>query len=52
MKLYADSGSTKTEWILTEKNKIINQFTTIGMNPLFIKENEIYSELDTNFVTL
>ena len=50
MKLYADSGSTKTEWILTEKDKIINQFTTIGMNPLFIKENEIYSELDKNFV--
>ncbi len=53
MKLYADSGSTKTEWILVENKKNVHQFETIGMNPFFVKEEDIYPTLDeklTNYL--
>ena len=33
MILIADSGSTKTSWIYTDGNKIIEEITTIGYNP-------------------
>lgn len=49
MILYADSGSTKTEWILVKNKKIIFTFNTIGMNPFFVSEKEIFSELDKEF---
>lgn len=41
MKLVADSGSTKTSWLLVKKQKVIQSFETIGMNPFFISEKEI-----------
>lgn len=43
MKLIADSGSTKTEWILfNDKTKIIN---TIGLNPVFVDKQTIIDTL-------
>ena len=37
MLLIADSGSTKTDWALTDEKKgIIKVFHTIGYNPYFI----------------
>jgi N-acetylglucosamine kinase-like BadF-type ATPase len=41
MILIADSGSTKTSWILTDGEKIINQITTLGYNPYYHKDDEL-----------
>ncbi len=35
MILIADSGSTKTSWILSDGEKIIKNITTIGYNPYY-----------------
>jgi hypothetical protein len=40
LQLIADSGSTKTEWCLIEKNKK-NSFTTQGISPYFLTSHEI-----------
>lgn len=41
MILIADSGSTKTDWRLIDKNKEIHQFHTVGMNPYFVGSDQI-----------
>lgn len=46
MKLFADSGSTKTSWLLLAENNILQEFETKGMNPFFISEDEIIDELE------
>jgi glucosamine kinase len=56
MILIADSGSTKTDWILSDGSKNINKFRTIGINPFFhtpnsIKDAIINSELQSIFET-
>ena len=35
MILIADSGSTKTDWCVVEKGKLIQQISTKGTNPFF-----------------
>ena len=45
MILVADSGSTNTNWVIIEGNKIISSFITNGFNPYFTKSEEIYKEL-------
>ncbi len=42
--LIADSGSTKTDWVLINENKRFN-YKTIGYNPYFIDADNIYSSL-------
>lgn len=44
----ADSGATKTEWVLIGKNGEISKAQTIGFNPYFIKTDGIKEELDKN----
>lgn len=44
MLLIADSGSTKTDWKLVDK-KVEFSFQTMGMNPFYMKADEIESEL-------
>jgi N-acetylglucosamine kinase-like BadF-type ATPase len=60
MILIADSGSTKTDWVLTNKDgSNQKQFHTIGYNPYFIDSEAIYysisenllKDLDSNLVT-
>jgi glucosamine kinase len=46
MILIADSGSTKTDWRLTEGNKTIQQISTIGFNPYFQNTPFIAKELE------
>ena len=41
MILVADSGSTKTDWILTEPSKPQQEFKTAGINPFFLSDKEI-----------
>jgi len=45
MILIADSGSTKTEWCVSDKGNRIQRITTKGMNPYFQSEEEIGEEI-------
>lgn len=46
--LIADSGSTKTDWVLLKNSEIIKQIKTLGFNPYFQTHTEIVSELENN----
>ena len=41
MILVADSGSSKTDWLLNLGNNEVKEFRTAGLNPLFLTEKEI-----------
>lgn len=41
MILVADSGSTKTDWILIAPGKTHHEFKTAGINPFFLSDKEI-----------
>ena len=45
MWLIADSGSTKTEWILFNSEGVIKQKITLGLNPLFLTEGQFTATL-------
>ncbi len=40
MILLADSGSTKTDWVLLRNNETVVSFKTAGMNPYYLKATE------------
>jgi glucosamine kinase len=42
MILVADSGSTKTEWMIIKNNIPQESMSTAGINPYFLSENEIF----------
>lgn len=46
--LIADSGSTKTDWVLLDGKEVIANFNTIGFNPYFQTSELIYDELILN----
>ncbi len=46
MILLADSGSTKTDWVLLENGVEIESFRTQGLNPYFVHTNEVISILN------
>lgn len=50
MILIADSGSTKTDWCVVEKGKLIQQIFTKGTNPFFQSEEEISNEIATSLL--
>ena len=50
MILIADSGSTKTDWCVVEKGKLIQQISTKGTNPFFQSEEEISNEIATSLL--
>ena len=41
MRLIADSGSTKTDWVLTDKGQIVGSWKTQGINPCHQQPEEI-----------
>lgn len=43
--LIADSGSTKTDWILKDQNGLTERFQSAGINPFFQTEEDISSVL-------
>lgn len=45
MILIADSGSSKTHWVL-ETEQGLKEFFTIGINPFFVTEEIVHNELD------
>lgn len=50
MLLIADSGATKTNWVLanTETQNIIGEYETIGFSPMFVTEEQVLNELRGN----
>ncbi|MCF6352229.1 MAG: hypothetical protein L3J06_04385 [Cyclobacteriaceae bacterium] len=46
MRLIADSGSTKTEWILFDSTRQMQTVTTAGLNPLYLSEAAFIAELE------
>ena len=44
MKLIADSGSTKTDWVLIGEQQVL--FTSSGLNPNILKDEEIILALN------
>ncbi len=52
MYIFADSGSTKTNWIVTNsKGGIINNFQTIGLNPYFVTKERIIQVISEQYPT-
>ena len=45
MKLIADSGSTKTDWVLTDGGGSVGRYHTQGINPVHQTENDILAIL-------
>lgn len=50
MILLADSGSTKTEWCLSDKGARVKTILTKGINPVFENEEDIRKELSANLL--
>lgn len=50
MILIADSGSTKTDWSVVEKGKLVKSVLSKGINPFFQTEQEIAEELKTSLL--
>ncbi|MEO5570948.1 MAG: N-acetylglucosamine kinase [Bacteroidia bacterium] len=48
MLLVADSGSTKADWLLADKGKVIHSFFSKGFNPFFHDAETVYKELGKN----
>lgn len=48
--LIADSGSTKTDWVLVEDDKILIKTQTKGFNPYFQTHEEIYEEIKNQLI--
>ena len=45
MILVADSGSTKTDWVLIDNKKITTSFHTRGFNPYFTTAEKLHADL-------
>ena len=49
MILIADSGSTKTDWILINTNKdVVGKTETKGLNPSVFSESDLYKTITSN----
>lgn len=46
MILVADSGSTKTDWFLTDGDSVLKEFRTSGVNPMIQTKKLVYSQLE------
>lgn len=51
MLLIADSGSTKTDWILTDGKTNKFRYNTIGYNPYFIDTENIYQSISQKLIS-
>jgi len=53
MKLIADSGSTKTDWVLIKaQKKVVVKATTKGLNPTVFSESDLYATITANKVVM
>lgn len=46
MFLLAESGSTKADWLLISKNKVVKEFSTKGLSPLYFDTLSIAAEME------
>ena len=46
--LIADSGSTKTDWVLIDREKVLSNLKTIGFNPYFQTKEQISYQINLN----
>jgi len=51
MIIIADSGSTKTSWRIIDNKCTISQEETIGLNPYYLKEEQLHSEIVNSFLS-
>ena len=51
MKLIADSGSTKTDWVLIRDNAVVGRYQTQGINPFHQSEDDILNILRSELLT-
>jgi N-acetylglucosamine kinase-like BadF-type ATPase len=50
MYIFADSGSTKTNWVITDNlGAVIDEFKTIGLNPYFVSKHKIIASVSESF---
>lgn len=49
-KLIADSGSTKTDWVLTQNREVVKMIKTIGLNPYLNTKEDIITALRTELI--
>ena len=45
MIVIADSGSTKTQWVVLDEGKVVLDLTTKGFNPFYYSASELESAL-------
>jgi len=45
MILVADSGSTKSDWVLADQSRLVAEFNTVGFNPYFHDEKYVLDAL-------
>ena len=50
MILIADSGSTKTDWCVSEQGRQLQRLTTQGINPFFLSEEAIGEEIRSSLL--
>lgn len=48
MVLIVESGSTKSDWVLTDGNGRVKKFQTQGINPILLSEKEILDIIESN----
>jgi glucosamine kinase len=48
--LIADSGSTKTDWVLIDNKTVLSNHKTIGFNPYFQTPEQISAEIQKNLL--
>ncbi len=48
MIIIADSGSTKVAWRILHKDGTVQAIQTIGINPFFVSEEDIYQTLENS----
>ena len=51
MRLIADSGSTKTDWILLDEDKVVSEYQTVGLNPYLNSKENIMDVLRNDLLT-
>ncbi len=50
MYIFADSGATKTRWLITDSSgTILKEFKSLGLNPYFWNSRDIFDEIKKNF---
>lgn len=51
MILIADSGSTKTSWLLTDGRKVVQSITTSGYNPYYYKNTGLFDTIKSELLS-